>query len=44
MGFILDLAETMKTPAGWIGLLVVGGAVFALYKWILAPHPDDEPK
>ena len=42
MGFILDLTETLKTPAGIIGLLVVIGAVLALVKWVFAPHPDDE--
>ena len=42
MGFILDLTETLKTPAGIIGLLVVVGAVLALLKWVFAPHPDDE--
>ncbi|MBM4208178.1 MAG: hypothetical protein FJ190_09250 [Gammaproteobacteria bacterium] len=42
MGFILDLTETLKTPAGIIGLLVVIGAVVTLAKWVFAPHPDDE--
>jgi len=42
MGFILDLTETLKTPAGIVGLLVVIGAVLALVKWVFAPHPDDE--
>lgn len=42
MGFILDLTETLKTPAGIIGLLVVIGAVLALVKWVFAPHPDDQ--
>jgi hypothetical protein len=42
MGFILDLTETLKTPAGIVGLLVVVGAVYALVKWVFAPHPDDE--
>lgn len=42
MGFILDLTETLKTPAGIVGLLVVVGAVVALVKWVTAPHPDDE--
>jgi hypothetical protein len=42
MGFILDLTETLKTPAGIVGLLVVVGAVLALLKWVFAPHPDDE--
>jgi hypothetical protein len=42
MGFILDMTETLKTPAGIIGLLVVIGAVFTLFKWVFAPHPDDE--
>lgn len=42
MGFILDLTETLKTPAGIVGLAVVVGAVYTLYKWISAPHPDDE--
>lgn len=42
MGFILDLTETLKTPAGIIGLIVVIGAVVTLLKWVFAPHPDDE--
>lgn len=42
MGFILDLTETLKTPAGIVGLLVVVAAVVALIKWVTAPHPDDE--
>lgn len=42
MGFILDLTETLKTPAGIIGLLVVIGAVYGLYKWVFAAHPDDQ--
>jgi hypothetical protein len=42
MGFILDLTETLKTPAGIVGLLVVIGAVLALVKWVFAPHPDDQ--
>lgn len=42
MGFILDLTETLKTPAGIIGLLVVIGAVVTLAKWVFAPHPDDD--
>jgi hypothetical protein len=42
MGFILDLTETLKTPAGMVGALVVVGAVYALLKWVFAPHPDDE--
>jgi hypothetical protein len=44
MGFILDLTETLKTPAGVVGLIVVVGAVVMLLKWVFAPHPDDEPK
>ena len=44
MGFILDLTETLKSPAGIIGLLVVAGAVFVLVKWVFAPHPDDDAK
>ena len=42
MGFILDLTETLKTPAGVIGLIVIVGLLYLLYKWISAPHPDDE--
>ena len=42
MGFILDLTETLKTPAGIIGLIVVISAVVLLVKWVFAPHPDDE--
>lgn len=44
MGFILDLTETLKTPAGMVGAVVVGAAVFFLAKWVFAPHPDDEQK
>ena len=42
MGFILDLTETLKTPAGMVGAVVVVGAVYALLKWVFAEHPDDE--
>jgi hypothetical protein len=42
MGGVLELAETMKTPAGWIGLVIVIGVVYMLYKWVFAPHPDDD--
>jgi hypothetical protein len=42
MGFILDLTETLKTPAGVVGLIVVIAAVVTLLKWVFAPHPDDE--
>jgi hypothetical protein len=42
MGFILDLTETLKTPAGIVGLIVVVAAVVLLVKWVFAPHPDDE--
>jgi hypothetical protein len=42
MGFILDLTEMLKTPAGMVGALVVVAAGYALVKWIFAPHPDDE--
>ncbi len=42
MGFILDLTETLKTPAGMIGAVVVIAAVYVLLKWVFAPHPDDE--
>lgn len=44
MGFILDLVETLRTPAGMVGAVVVIAAVYALVKWIFAPHPDDEQK
>ena len=44
MGFILDLTETLKTPGGIIGLLVIIGLVVMLLKWVFAPHPDDEGK
>ena len=42
MGFILDLTESLKTPAGMVGAVVVVAAVYGLLKWIIAPHPDDE--
>jgi hypothetical protein len=42
MGFILDLTETLKTPAGIVGLIVVVAAVVLLVKWVFAPHPEDE--
>lgn len=42
MGFILDLTATLKEPSGIIGLLVIIGLVYMLYKWISAPHPDDK--
>jgi hypothetical protein len=42
MGFILDMTETLKTPGGIIGLLVIIGVVTLLLKWVFAPHPDDE--
>jgi hypothetical protein len=42
MGFILDLTETLKTPAGMVGAVVVIAAVYALLKWVFAAHPDDE--
>jgi hypothetical protein len=42
MGFILDMTETLKTPAGMVGLLVLGGIIYVWYKWMFAPHPDDE--
>ena len=42
MGFILDLTETLKTPAGMVGAVVVIAAVYALLKWVFAEHPDDE--
>jgi hypothetical protein len=42
MGFILDLVETLRTPAGMVGAVVVIGLVYMLVKWIFAPHPDDE--
>lgn len=44
MGFILDLTETLKTPAGMVGAVVVIAAVYFLTKWVFAPHPDDEEK
>jgi hypothetical protein len=42
MGFILELTETVRTPAGMVGAVVVIGAVYFLIKWIFAAHPDDE--
>lgn len=42
MGFILDLTETLKEPSGIIGLIVIIGLVYMLYKWISEPHPDDD--
>ena len=42
MGFILDLTEMLKEPKGMIGAVVVNGLVYALAKWVFAPHPDDE--
>lgn len=42
MGFILDLTETLKEPAGIIGLIVIVGLVYLLYRWISQPHPDDD--
>ena len=42
MGFILDLTETLKTPAGMVGAVVVIAAVYALLKWVFVAHPDDE--
>ncbi len=42
MGFILDLTETLKEPSGIIGLLIIIGLCYMLYKWISEPHPDDE--
>lgn len=42
MGFILDLTETLKTPTGMVGAVVVVGAVYFLLKWVFAEHPDDE--
>lgn len=44
MGFILDMTETLKTPAGIIGLAVIIGLVYMLYKWVFAPHPEDDKK
>jgi hypothetical protein len=32
----------MKTPEGWVGLIVVVGAVYMLNKWVFVAHPDDE--
>ena len=42
MGFILDMTETLKTPAGLVGIVVLGGIIYLWYKWMFAPHPDDE--
>jgi hypothetical protein len=42
MGFILDLTAMLKEPAGMVGAVVVIAAVYALIKWVFAPHPDDE--
>jgi hypothetical protein len=42
MGFILDMTETLKTPAGLVGIVVLGGIIYVWYKWMFAPHPDDE--
>jgi hypothetical protein len=42
MGFILDMTETLKTPAGLVGLVVLIGIIYVWYKWMFAPHPDDE--
>jgi len=42
MGFILDMTETLKTPAGMVGIVVLGGIIYLWYKWMFAPHPDDE--
>lgn len=42
MGFILDLTESLKTPKGMVGAVIVIGAVYALAKWVFAPHPDDQ--
>jgi hypothetical protein len=44
MGFILDLVEILRTPAGMVGAVVVIAAVYSLVKWVFAPHPDDEGK
>ncbi|MEY3807660.1 MAG: hypothetical protein RI893_636 [Pseudomonadota bacterium] len=42
MGFILELTETVRTPAGMVGAVVVIAAVYFLIKWVFAAHPDDE--
>lgn len=42
MGFILDLTEIVRTPAGMVGAVVVIAAVYFLIKWVFAEHPDDE--
>lgn len=42
MGAILDLTETLKTPAGMVGLIVIVAAAYFLVKWVFAEHPDDE--
>ncbi len=42
MGFILDMTETLKTPAGMIGIVVLGGIIYFWYKWMMAPQDGDE--
>ena len=44
MGLILDLTAMLKEPAGMVGAVVVIAAVYALVKWVFAPHPEDEQK
>ena len=42
MGFILDMTETLKTPAGMVGIVVLAGIIFFWYKWMMAPQDGDD--
>ena len=42
MGFILDMTETLKTPAGMVGIVVLAGIIVFWYKWMTAPQDGDD--
>ena len=42
MGFILDMTETLKTPAGMVGIVVLAGIIYFWYKWMMAPQDEDD--
>lgn len=44
MGAILDITEMLKTPQGLVGLAIVVAGGYYLFKWVFAPHPDDDNK
>jgi len=42
MGAILDLTESLKSPAGMIGAIVIIAVGYFFVKWVFTDKPDDE--